>query len=71
MCLRLLLLLLHVLLPAAAALGMRTRLSHLPDEERRSAAADMALKLASMWGLGDDEDSEEGGDGQQQLDARK
>ncbi|WIA19456.1 hypothetical protein OEZ85_004070 [Tetradesmus obliquus] len=56
--------------------GMRARLSHLPDDERRSAAADMALKLASMWGLGDEgsEDEDEGGaaaaraDGQQQLD---
>jgi hypothetical protein len=55
----------------AAAAGMRTRLKHLPDDERRSAAADMALKLASMWGLGSDEDSEDAADAQQQLDVRK
>jgi GTP-binding protein EngB required for normal cell division len=63
--------------PAAAAAGMRLRLSHLPDAERRAAAADMALRLASMWGLGEEEGSseeEEAGiraDGQQQLDVRK
>jgi hypothetical protein len=50
---------------------MRTRLKHLPDDERRAAAAEMALKLAGMWGLGSDEDSEEAADGQQQLDVRK
>ncbi|KAF6259837.1 alpha and gamma adaptin binding protein p34-domain-containing protein [Scenedesmus sp. NREL 46B-D3] len=58
--------------------GMRSRLSHLPDDERRTAAADMALKLASMWGLGDEDGSSDEGDAavaradrQQQLDVRK
>lgn len=43
----------------------------------RSAAADMAMKLASMWGLGAEgsEDGDEAAaartDGQQQLDVRK
>eukprot|EP00879_Flechtneria_rotunda_P002412 GHRR01002608.1.p1 GENE.GHRR01002608.1~~GHRR01002608.1.p1 ORF type:complete len:363 (+),score=129.99 GHRR01002608.1:157-1245(+) len=40
--------------------GMRPRLSSLPDAERRSAAAEMALKLATMMGLeSDTEDSDE------------
>jgi hypothetical protein len=30
----------------------------------------MAYKLASIWGISDDEDSEEAADGQQQLDVR-
>lgn len=42
--------------------GARARLSALPDEERRAAAADLALKLSSMLGLdagGSGSDSEE------------
>lgn len=37
--------------------GARARLSVLPDAERRAAAADLALKLSSMMGLGADSDS--------------
>jgi hypothetical protein len=37
--------------------GARARLSVLPDAERRAAAADLALKLSSMMGLGNDSDS--------------
>jgi hypothetical protein len=43
-------------LPACAA-GARARLSALPDNERRAAAADLALKLSMMMGLADDSDS--------------
>ena len=37
--------------------GARARLSVLPDTERRAAAAELALKLSSMMGLGADSDS--------------
>lgn len=49
-----------------AVTGMRTQLSGLPDAERRAAAADMALKLASLMGLGDEEGSSEEEDVAQQ-----
>lgn len=37
--------------------GARARLSALPDDERRAAAADLTLKLSTMMGLGEDTDS--------------
>lgn len=46
--------------PLCFSAGARARLSTLPDEERRAAAADMALKLSRMMGLGDDDDDGEG-----------
>lgn len=42
----------------AVGAGVRARLSGMPDADRRAAAAEMALKLAAMMGLGDS--SEEG-----------
>lgn len=42
----------------AVLAGVRSQLSGLSDSDRRSAAADMAMKLAAMMGLGDSEDEE-------------
>ncbi|KIY91231.1 hypothetical protein MNEG_16733 [Monoraphidium neglectum] len=41
--------------------GARDRLAKLPDEDRRSQAAALALRFAALLGGSDDEDEGEGG----------
>jgi hypothetical protein len=41
---------------------VRARLSGLPDDQRRAAAADLALKLSRMMGLPGGSEDEEGAD---------
>lgn len=50
--------------PLTPPAGARVRLSNLPDDERRAAAADLALKLSQMMGLpdGDGDDDNSGSD---------
>ena len=48
----------HCATTSGALAATRDKLQHLPKEQRQHAAADMALRIASMLGL-DDSDGDE------------